>query len=70
MKIDDFLKCEHNIDINTSMTRLYCVKCGQDANVISYVKELRILLKKCLNLVEMCNEGDFYDEIKKTVGDL
>ena len=27
-------KCEHDIDIDTSMTKPRCVKCGLDANVI------------------------------------
>ena len=40
MKLQEFLDCEHDIDMNSSMTRLYCVKCLQDANVIEYVKKL------------------------------
>lgn len=45
MKIKDFLKCEHDIDMNTSMTSLYCVKCGQDANVIKLVGEQLEIIK-------------------------
>lgn len=41
MKLEEFLKCEHDIDMNTSMTRLYCLRCGQDKNVIDYVKNLQ-----------------------------
>ena len=68
MKLEEFLKCEHDIDMNTSMTRLYCLKCGQDANVIDYVKMLQEVsgqMKEMISHLESftgihisrCNEG-------------
>lgn len=41
MKLQEFLDCKHDIDCDCSMTRLYCLKCGQDANVITYTEKLK-----------------------------
>lgn len=45
MKLEDFLKCKHRIDTNTSMTGLYCQDCGVDASVITYCENLQYFLK-------------------------
>lgn len=52
MKLQEFLDCEHDIDCDSSMTRLYCQKCYQDANVINYVKLLEKKLSLAIKVVE------------------
>ena len=61
MSLEEFLKCEHDIDIDTSMTKLYCVKCGQDANVINHVKKLQSQLEAANKVIEVQNVAlEFY----------
>lgn len=50
MKLEEFLNCDHDIDMDTSMTRLYCLKCGQDANVINHVTKTQSLLDEAVKV--------------------
>ena len=78
MKLEEFLKCEHDIDMNTSMTRLYCLKCGQDKNVIDYVKKLQKeneLLRECVEFYgkslnwSNSNGSSYYEDFLLIKGD-
>lgn len=76
MKLKEFLKCKHDLEINSAMTRLYCVNCGQDSNVITHVHKLRSLLiqaRPWINLTDDLpdvEEWAKYDNWKKQYGEL
>lgn len=52
MKIEEFLKCDHDIEPNTAMTAMRCDKCLVDANVIRIVETQRKQLDTAIEALE------------------
>ena len=65
MNLKEFLECKHDIDIDSSMTRLTCQKCYQDLNIINYVEKLEAdnkVLRECVEFYANRENWDCWNE--------